>query len=406
MTVTGRVHGILLVAVLFGCIASSVERGEAHKPITSKYTYNDDVFPILRDRCGRCHVPDGVAPMSLMTHKDAFPWGESLRAELISGHMPPWSAQAGAIRFKNAPAITAIEIDKILMWATGSTPQGNPQHVPPPVTIQHDWSMGKPDLMLELPNTTLAVDNSETTREFTVPTKTTAPKWVSAVNLLPGTPAIVRDAIISVKTNTTAEATTSAPERVLALWVPGEDPVAADDAAFQLPAGAELVVRVHYLKTYTNEGKEMTDRSAVGLYFAEGSSREIQRLTVASTPVTATSPASVSFSETLNADLQALAFRPDPALSNVNLKVDAVSPSGIRTAVLRMAARPNWTRRYWFEQPLALPRGTRIEVVALINGADPLLPPAGTPLPPQVIDGSPLRVVFDVVPMAGTRTAH
>src|ERR1043165_6173463 len=85
------------------------------------------------DRCGRCHVPDGVAPMSLMTYKEAFPWAESLRAELIAGHMPPWNAQGGATRFKNAPTITATEIDKLLTWATGRTPEGDPQQTRPPV---------------------------------------------------------------------------------------------------------------------------------------------------------------------------------------------------------------------------------------------------------------------------------
>src|ERR1041385_4179702 len=48
----------LTVAIL------AVATPEAHKPITSKYTYNDDVFPILRDRCARCHVTGGVSPMT------------------------------------------------------------------------------------------------------------------------------------------------------------------------------------------------------------------------------------------------------------------------------------------------------------------------------------------------------
>ncbi len=56
------------------------QRGEAHKAITSKYTYNDDVFPIVRAKCGNCHVDGGVAPMSLMTYEEAFPWAESIRA--------------------------------------------------------------------------------------------------------------------------------------------------------------------------------------------------------------------------------------------------------------------------------------------------------------------------------------
>jgi hypothetical protein len=74
-----------------------------------------------------------------------------------------------------------------------------------------------------------------------------------------------------------------------------------------------------------------------------------------------------------------------------------VSAAGVRTPVIQLAVRPDWTRRYWFEQPLAWPRGTRIEVMAVLNGADGLLPPSGTPLPPQVVDGTPIRVTFDVI---------
>src|SRR5687767_15471593 len=98
-----RANRMVMVAAVAAAIGLSVERGETHKPITSKYTYNEDVFPILRDHCGRCHVAEGIAPMSLMTYMDAFPWGEAVRAEVIAGHMPPWHAEDGVVRFKNAP---------------------------------------------------------------------------------------------------------------------------------------------------------------------------------------------------------------------------------------------------------------------------------------------------------------
>jgi hypothetical protein len=93
INVRARVYRVAFVAAVLAAIVFVTERGEAHKPITSKYTYNDDVFPIFRDRCARCHVDHGVAPMSLMTYKDAFPWAESIRAELVAGHMPPWNAE-------------------------------------------------------------------------------------------------------------------------------------------------------------------------------------------------------------------------------------------------------------------------------------------------------------------------
>ena len=76
----------------------------------------------------------------------------------------------------------------------------------------------------------------------------------------------------------------------------------------------------------------MKDRSTVGLYFAPGPSNEIKGLVVGSGPVkTAGSP--VSFSTAVDQDLQALAFRPDPSLSNVGLQVDTVTPGWCPNAV-------------------------------------------------------------------------
>jgi hypothetical protein len=393
---TRRTRRIVLTAVVAAGVGMNVERGETHKPITSKYTYNEDVFPILRERCGRCHVPGGVAPMSLMTYQEAFPWGESVRAEVIAKHMPPWHAEEEAVRFKNQPTITPAEIDKILVWVSGSYPQGNLQNMPPRVALQNDWPMGKPDLVLPLNEITLDPDTNEITKEFTVATGSTETKWVRAADLLPGTPALVRDAIVSIKRQPTGGAARVAEADVLAAWIPGEDPVDADGGAFRLPARAELTVSVHYLKTFSYSGREMKDRSAVGLYFAPEPTNEIKSLKVESGPVeTAGNP--VSFGTTVDQDLRALALRPNPSLSNVALHVDAVTPAGVRTPLIRLAVRPNWARRYWFDQPVTLRKGARIEVTAVINGADTLLPPAGTPLPPQKLDGAPVRIMFDVI---------
>jgi hypothetical protein len=194
------------------------------------------------------------------------------------------------------------------------------------------------------------------------------------------------------------------PARVLSVWAPGDDPVVADrGAAFQLPAGAELVVRIHYKKTYKFDGKEMTDRSLVGLYFTQGPVDDIRSLTVTSPPVVATGQP-LMFSKTLSEDLNVLAFSPDPTLSNARLEMTVVKPDGTRTALVHLAVRPDWTRRYWFAQPLALSRGSTIQVVAVLNGADGVLPPAASPTPPQVVNG-PVRIMFDVASSRAGRLA-
>src|SRR3954447_9387612 len=206
-------------------LISAMRIGEAHKAITSKYTYNDDVFPILRDRCSRCHVPGGVAPMSLTTYDDAFPWAESIRAELVAGHMPPWNADEGFGNLKRAHTLSPKDLDVVLTWATGGNPRGALDQKLPEVMLKNEWPLGAPDLALKVPSEfTLAADKMDDTQEFTLPSGTSEARWVRAVDLLPGTPSIVRSATIFVKDAAAAGAPSSAPapERVLAHWLPGQ----------------------------------------------------------------------------------------------------------------------------------------------------------------------------------------
>jgi hypothetical protein len=383
---------------VFAIVAVSSQRGEAHKPITSKYTYNDDVFPILKARCSRCHVPGGVAPMSLMTYEEAFPWAESIRAELVAAHMPPAAADDGFGSVARAHALSPKEIDVLLTWATGGNPRGAIDQKLPAVELANEWGLGKPDLALPLPaEFTLAADTMEETREFTLATNTSDARWVRAIDLLPGNPAIVRSAVIFVK---------GAPDRVLTRWQPGQDPVPHDGAAFRLPARAELVARIRYKKTWSYEGKPMTDRSTVGLYFANAA--DTRELT--SVPLTAAQVPdkgkSFTFTQTLDRDLQALALSPDQVPDDLTLQVEAIKPDGSRMPLVRFVTRADWMRRYWFAAPLALPRGTTIEIRGTVEDPDLTSAAFGGPAAPQKPAATPLlKLALDVVAATGKPAA-
>ena len=55
-------------------------------------TFNKDVLPILQKNCQTCHRPGQIAPMSLLTYKEARPWAKAMKAAVLSGKMPPWFA--------------------------------------------------------------------------------------------------------------------------------------------------------------------------------------------------------------------------------------------------------------------------------------------------------------------------
>lgn len=395
MAVVRHLAGI--AAILIAAIVLA-PRGEAHKPITSPFTFNEDVLPIVRDRCAACHVTGGVAPMSLLTHAEAVPWGESIRVELLSGHMPPWAVDGAPAGFRNVQMLSAREMNVLLTWVSGGTPAGDPAKAPSATAGDRTWPLGAPDLVLPLPNdVTLTPDMQDHVAEFTIPVPADAPRWLRAVDVLPGTPAIVRSAVVSVKTAGRADAArgASAVERTLAVWVPGDPAVPLDEGtAFELPPGADISVRIRYRKTWEYERATMTDRSRIGLYFAPQPSSELRAIEL-EPEATAPPTGALSFATVTREPLRALGVYPDPAFANANVSVVATRPNGSREALIAFRPQSGWARRYWFNEPILLPAGSRLDVNVAWSG-EALLPPGA--IPPDPPDPSSVRLILNVIP--------
>jgi hypothetical protein len=394
-------HAFIGVAFLALILTLGSESGRAHKPITSPFTYNEDVFPILRDRCARCHVPDGVAPMSLVTYDDTVPWGESIRVELLAGHMPPWSVDSAPARFRNAQPLSAREMNVLLTWATGGTPLGDPDKTPMPVTVERRWPLGTPDVELPLPDEfTLSASEPEEVAGFTVATGFTERRWIRAVDIAPGTPAVVRSATVQLKSEASSEqARTMGPEPVLALWLPGDAPVSLNgNAAFEVPARAELLVRIRYKKTWQYERQELRDRSTVGLYFSREAREPVRALALMDDgPALQVSASRRHISQPLPDSVQVLAIYPNEHPANAGIVVAAVGPDGARRELIAFHPLRDWARRYWFQEPISLARGTRLETTVTVDDEAPVLPLAAGDQP-HTQDSSRVRLTLNVVP--------
>jgi hypothetical protein len=340
---------------------------EAHKAITSPYNFNDHVFPILRDRCSRCHFPDGPAPMSLLTYNEALPWAESMREQLVGERMPPWYADPLGPVVKGGHSLTPRELDILVTWATGGTPQGDLDKKPAPVPTPPQWRSGAPDLAIKMDAAhTVPAGTMEENAEFTLPTGLTDTKWVKAVDLVPGVTSMVRDAVVMIENGP-----------VLAAWVPGHDTIAAPSgAAFKLPAGAKLRLQIHYKKNWQDEQNAKTDRTTIGLYFTDEpiSGRSIEALTVDAPGAGAQGESAEprTLSRSLTTASRVLALRPSVDQPYASVDVEAVLPTGRHIPLLLMRApRPEWPRRYWLAEPVELPQGTTFEVTAVLAPPNP-----------------------------------
>ncbi len=373
-------------AVTVAAVLLAVHGLDAHKAITSKYTYNEHIFPILRDKCGRCHVDGGPAPMSLMTYKDkggAVAWAESMREMLVSEAMPPWYVDPTGPTVRNSHTLSARDLDVLVTWASGGTPQGDLNKKLAAVSAETRWTLGAPDLALPMTGThTLPASTMEETFNLTLPTNLSETRWVKAADLLPGTSSMVRRAVIGVENGP-----------VLAVWEPGDDTTPAPGGtAFRLPAGAKLHLQIHYKKSWQDEQQERSDKSTVGLYFTDEplSGKEIQAFAVDG-PKGEAHTGPLTFGGSLTTGGRVLALRTSLNQPYASVDVQAVTASGKRVPLLKLrAARPEWPRRYWLADPIELPAGTKIEVTATPGDRDsgPLAAPAN----------SPLQVALDIVP--------
>ena len=311
----------------------------AHEIEPSRFTYERDVLPILEKHCGDCHRGGGIAPMSLLSYQQAFPWASSIKTEVLEGRMPPWLPEEGYGEFRNARTLTAEEIDTLVDWASGGTPQGEVVEREAPAEMTADSR--KPDLVLE-PDTEVVVGAEEFEKNvcLVLPTGLDESRRVAAFEFLPDNMAMVHDVAIRVGDRCDTDG------RPVATWLPGQGlSTLPEGFAEELPAGASLAVDIHYRKTWRDDGKSLTDKSRVGLYFA-------------SDAATVRSLRMEGADYELPSDFMVLAIYPSPSVDGA-FELEARYPDGRREPLVRIRAfDPAWNAKYVFERPLRLPRGS------------------------------------------------
>jgi hypothetical protein len=145
------------VAIAFPALMSARQaRSAGDASSTPQVAFTRDIAPILQQKCQRCHHPDSLAPMSLMTFEEVRPWARSIKLRTSlgprAGVMPPWymDKTVGIQKYKNDPSLSQEQIAKIAAWVDAGAPVGNPADMPPARTFSDaaEWQIGKPDIIV------------------------------------------------------------------------------------------------------------------------------------------------------------------------------------------------------------------------------------------------------------------
>ncbi len=334
----------------------------AHTPITTRFNYLRDVLPIVERRCGSCHRPGGIGPMSLLSYEAARPWAAAIRAAVLAGRMPPWPIEEG-LSFAGDRALSAREMDVIADWTSGGAPEGRAEEgagalspgasfasrpLPPPGP--ESSGAAAEGLVLRMPSPhALAPGAAEERFEVRLDSGIDRERWIGGFDLHPGNPAILHGVLIHLHSG-------DGPGELLGSWTPGQAPVRyPPGAGRRLPAGAELRLLLHYRRGFQQRGDDTPDRSELVLGLLSSAPAVLVR-SFRMAGFSALSPGARLLSLTPVLELE------PGATAGGGLAVEALVPGGRR--LLLFSGRsfdPRWPIALRPVEPPDLPAGTRFE---------------------------------------------
>ncbi len=393
----------------------------AHVRITTDINFADDVRPILRRYCMPCHNPKGSAPdyIDLTTYgNDAKPgaraWAVAIEEELLTGRMPPWTADARYDHFRNSRRMSQREIDIVVAWVQGGGPQGPRRNLPPPPEFtEEEWVLGVPDLVVEPAAETVVEPGKQTAlQRERLAVELEEDAWVTGYEFRPQHPGVVYrmaawahdpedappeqlEVEVQVPYDPFRDEDEPEPTRMrtattgpqfLGQWLRGDDPVLLPDGAGKrLRRGSTIELLVEYRRRPNDDSRiEIRDRSSLGLYLAQ-TEDEVELWVEgqhAGGQVTlkgrrAARPQIASLTITERARLIGLHPHVGDLIATMEVKVHF--PDGRTQTVLYVPEYdPEFPASYLFEEAVHAPAGTRVELIGSFDvgkGKNPVVQP-------------------------------
>ncbi len=425
-TLFAALTALTILAAAFFVAPSSSADGPAKSK--ASVTFNKDVAPILFKNCAECHRPGEAAPMSLLSYKEARPWARSIREKVLSREMPPWHADPSVGQFSNDPRLTQAEINTITAWVDGGAKEGEARDLPPAPKFVEGWSIGKPDLILKMPEEfTLDANGPDEYQHFVIDPGFTEDKYVQMAEAHPGNRRIVHHIIAAImpppdgaqpqKTPTRDEIEKRRAERDPILYKEGflrrlrpetpvydngcqlpnggggnqldgsgqfragmplcgfapgvKPPIREQGTVKKIPAGSKILLQVHYSKT---AGQVEKDRSMIGLVFAKQPPRKESFTHMIANryfriPAGAENHR-VTACWTAPQDIHLTSAVPHMHKRGKAMEIKVFYPDG-RSEVLLNVPRYDfsWQTIYYFKQSIAIPKGTRFMVTGYLDNS-------------------------------------
>lgn len=352
----------------------------------SSPTWAADIAPMVAGHCRSCHTPDGIA-FSMDTYDATRPWAEAMALQTEFGTMPPWHAVPTQEcqppqPFEADARLTAAQIQMFAAWADAGAPQGDPDDaaaLPTPEATD-----------LAAPNVTIPTTASVTVEAdgsqldffhcLSFDPGNTEDVYVDGIALLPGNDKIVHHGVMYIDQSGESA---SWPDGILrdcnggsgvssatnvGGWIPGSMPIVTpDDVGVRLPAGARVVVNMHYHADVL--GPQTDDSTALALRWSATPPPWVSEFRIIGAPGLGDSvtgefviaPDAVGHEEVIEwtvpeefESLRVWAVIAHMHKVGVDLKAEIVRPDGDICLVQTPEWDFNWQRVYEYDVPITM----------------------------------------------------
>jgi hypothetical protein len=350
-----------------GCLINLVATTSTPAP---KISYVKDIAPIIQDKCITCHQSGGIGPMTLVSYEDVKGHSPMIREVIRTKRMPPWHADPRIGHFSNDRSLSAEQTKTLVHWIESGSPRG--EGADPLGTKKFaalEWPLGTPDVILNIPQYTIpATGVVDYQNPWAAIPAGFEDRWLRSSTIKVDQRQAVHHVLTGYLPKVPASGDVTRGGGIGGPSVGGyavgaESNIWPKDSGTYIAGGGAVGFQLHY----TPYGKEVTDKTRIGLYFYPKG--EVPTY-VLHNSVIVDSFIQVAPNDHNWADVAYITFPADAKLFNVfphthyrgrSASVELQYPDGHKELIFSMPHYDfNWQGSYNFAKPLDIPAGTKM----------------------------------------------
>lgn len=360
-----------------GC---AIDTGDVAESDT-EVTYHNRISRIIDQNCAECHRKGGVGPFALTDFASVKGRRKMLRYVVEEQIMPPWFAAKGSGPWENDASLGEADREALLGWVVAGCPEGDVADAPLPTRRADGWSIGEPDLVLELPEPeSVPAEGYVDYRYAYVQSPLQEDRWIESMEVRASAPQVVHHVLVFLEEPRRPDEDRRQFRRrfrgglrgYFAGLTPGQGTTSyGQGLGKKLPARAWLKFQIHY----TPNGEATQDRTRIAFRFAdEAPQHEMLTSSAAATrfvipPGAGNHEVKGQFRFRRPGMLVSLA--PHMHLRGKAFKYELMLPDGEVQAILDVPRYDfNWQLRYRLATPLSVPAGSVMRATAWFDNSE------------------------------------